>query len=499
MGKIEKALMKKQRSELERTNRAVYICYLVEVTVIFLAYFLEVVKGNRSLTYFIAVAATIIIPAVIMFVALKRDAEWKYFHFVYIAGFGILYAYVLFTTTNQLTFTYIMPIMLVLTMYNSIKLSLAFSILATVLNVGEVAYRGISKGLTAADITTAEIQILIIVFVGAYAIIANRMANVTNREKMEIVNGEKERTAKLLNRTINLSGSITKGVFEVKEHMEELGDSVSKTVSAMEEVSAGSVETAESIQTQLVKTEEIQKHIENVEKAATSIVENVNSTRNAIGKGNTNIGSMLAQVKASEQSGNQVAKELSNLNEYTQQMHSIVEMINNVAEQTSLLSLNASIEAARAGEAGKGFAVVASEISSLAGQTQEATENIESLIENIAERLEQVVQAINGLVAANQKQAQSAEDTADSFNQIEDKASTIAYSSDELNEIVKLLAKANGEIVESVQNISAITEQVSAHASETFESSRKNEGVVEQVGSIVEMLSKKAEELTKEQ
>ena len=68
MGKIEKALMKKRRSELERTNRTVYICYLVEVTVIFLAYFLEVVKGNRSLGYFIAVAATIIVPTVIMFV-----------------------------------------------------------------------------------------------------------------------------------------------------------------------------------------------------------------------------------------------------------------------------------------------------------------------------------------------------------------------------------------------------------------------------------------------
>ena len=54
--------------------------------------------------------------------------------------------------------------------------------------------------------------------------------------------------------------------------------------------------TAESIQTQLIKTEEIQKHIENVEKAAASIVENVNSTRNAIGSGNTNIGSMLEQA-----------------------------------------------------------------------------------------------------------------------------------------------------------------------------------------------------------
>ena len=62
-----------------------------------------------------------------------------------------------------------------------------------------------------------------------------------------------------------------------------------------------------------------------------------------------------------------------------------------------------------------------------------------------------------------------------------------------------MLAKANGEIVESVQNISAITEEVSAHASETFESSQNNIGVVKKVTGVVEMLSRKAEELTREQ
>lgn len=497
MGKIEKALTKKKRSESERINRMAYICYLVEVTVIFIAYFIEVIKGNRSLQYFIAVAAVIIIPAAVMFVIIKKNPGWKNFHVIFIIGFGILYAYVLFTTNNALTFTYAMPIMLALTMYNSIKLSLSISILITVLNIGEVAYRGITHGLTAADITTAEIQILIIVFVGIYSIIANRMANVSSNEKMDVLNEEKERTARLLKHTMDLSGSITEGVFEVQGHMDELGGSVSRTLSAMEEVSAGSVETAESIQNQLLKTEEIQNHIGDVEQAAESIAGNVDSTRIAIANGNTNILSMLEQVKASEESGSQVVAELSRLDEYTQQMHSIVELINNVADQTSLLSLNASIEAARAGEAGKGFAVVASEISSLAGQTQEATESIEELIQNIADRLEKVVCAINGLVEANKKQADSAEDTADSFNMIEDKAATIAGSSDELNRIVRMLAKANEEIVESVQNISAITEEVSAHASETFASSEKNVSVVKQVGGIVEMLSQKAKELAK--
>ena len=87
-----------------------------------------------------------------------------------------------------------------------------------------------------------------------------------------------------------------------------------------------------------------------------------------------NIRVLIEQVKVSDHANENMAAELSKLTAYTDQMQSIVDVIDNVTSQTSLLSLNASIEAARAGEAGKGFAVVAGEISSLATQTQEATE-----------------------------------------------------------------------------------------------------------------------------
>ena len=392
-----------------------------------------------------------------------------------------------------------MPMMLVITMYNSIRLSLILGITAVVLNVGEVVYRAMTQGLNIEDTATAEIQILILVFVGGYAIAANRVANVSNREKMEIVKGEKEHTTRILNNIISISGSITEEIFKVRSQMEKLGDSVSKTLGAMEEVSTGSTDNAQSVQQQLLKTEEIQKHVTDVKSAADAISGHVVATKNAIMKGNSNIRSMVKEVEVSEESGNQVAAELASLNEYARQMHSIVEIINNVADQTALLSLNASIEAARAGEAGKGFAVVASEISSLAGQTQEATESIQSLIQNISDELEGVVNAVNGLVEATQKQAVSAADVNESFSMIENSAALIESSSGELNMIVNLLAAANEGIVESIQNISAVTEEVSAHATETYESSAQNMTIVKQVTEIVSSLSNKAKELAEEQ
>lgn len=488
----------KNLGETGRVNRSVYICYLIEVSVIFVAYFMEVIKGTRTMQYFLAVAATIVIPAVVLFFVLKKWPESRKFSIIFLVGFGILYAYVLFTTTNQLTFTYVMPMMLAVIMYNSIKLSLISGITAVVLNVGEVVYRAVTRGLGIEETATAEIQILILVFVMAYSIVANRMANLSNKEKMENLRKEKENTAKLLSRIMNLSGSITEGIFDVQGQMEKLGDSVFKTLNAMEEVSTGCTDTAESVQQQMIKTEEIQNHVADVENAARAIGSHVNATQNVIRKGSGDIHSMIEQVRVSKQSGSQVMAELSSLNEYTRQMNSIVELINNVAEQTALLSLNASIEAARAGDAGRGFAVVASEISSLANQTQEATENIQSLIENIFDELENVVGAVNGFVEVTQKQADSAADVNESFSMIEDKAALIETGSKELNEIVNLLAAANKGIVESIQNISAITEEVSAHASETYESSVKNMSIVKQVKRIVSSLSDKAKELAEE-
>ncbi len=489
---------KKNRSEASRINLAVYQCYLVEVAVIFLVYLMEVVKGNRTIGYFLVTALTIIIPALVTLVFIKRDPESILIRYGIFLGFGIMYGFVLFTTNTVLTFTYAIPLMLAMTMYNRMRLSAIVSSLVVVMNITEIAYRGITGGLSAADITSAEIQVLIIVFAGAYSIVANRVSAASNQEKMKILAEEKEHTTRLLADITDLTGSITSQIFDVNEQMGMLGASEERTLNAMEEVSKGSTETAESVQTQMVQTEEIQNHIGDVERAAGEITDNVSETKNAINAGNTNLSMMLDKVRASEISGKEAADELNSLHEYTQQMHTIVELINNVADQTSLLSLNASIEAARAGEAGKGFAVVAGEISSLANQTQEATENIEALIQNIASRLENVVTAVDGLVDANRIQAESAKATVESFGQIEEQTATIESNTRAMNEVVHKLAGANAEIVESIQNISAITEEVSAHANETYESSENNTAIVNQVTSIVSALSDKAQQLALE-
>ena len=203
----------------------------------------------------------------------------------------------------------------------------------------------------------------------------------------------------------------------------------------------------------------------------------------------------MDQVKLSETAGTKVIKEVDILENSTAQMQSIVALIESIASQTSLLALNASIEAARAGDAGRGFAVVATEISNLAGQTSKATSDISGLIGGISTEMKEVIGAINSLVESNKLQNEAAGITRDSFEKIVESIGQIKNDSDDLSGVVGNLRAANAEIVESIQTISAITEEVSAHSNATMDITKKNSYVVKDIQGIVNDMNTDAEEL----
>lgn len=488
-------MQEKQFSEKKSINKAVIICHFVIATILTISYFIEVLKGSRTLAYALILFALAEVPVLLELISYKKNPENGLIkHF---AGFGysIFYVFVLFTTDNILAFTYAIPMYIVIILYMDMKYCSEIAIGGFLCNVVKVVLNLIGGNLEAVDIANAEIQIALMGIVGAFLVVANYVIVKINEQKLEIVNQEKNKVSDLLQNILEVSDVLTEGVDVVTDQMQILNSRMNETKVAMTEVSAGTSETADSIQNQLLKTEEIQNYIQDVTDVSGHINHSMDEANTQIILGQENMQNLMENAESSKVAGDRVSSEMQTLAEQAHNMQQIIDIITSIASQTSMLALNASIEAARAGDAGRGFAVVATEISGLANQTQQSTVKITDSIENVVRTLQNVTEAIQQLIENNEKQNVSAKLTSDSFSLIADSAREAKDRAEQLITVVDELAKANQVIVDTTQNVSAIMEEVSAHSNETLEVSEKNLQVVVQVSEQVDRLKAQTEKL----
>jgi predicted DNA-binding protein YlxM (UPF0122 family) len=136
--------------------------------------------------------------------------------------------------------------------------------------------------------------------------------------------------------------------------MNELESTSNATVFNMEEITTGTSETAQAIQNQLVMTENIQAVIDNIKKTTSQMGELAHKAIKLVSLGKDKMNELNSSVETNTKSSNETMESVHGLLNEVEAIQEIIDIINGIADQTNLLSLNASIEAARAGEAGKG-------------------------------------------------------------------------------------------------------------------------------------------------
>lgn len=444
---------------LTEKNQKFMTIYGAITVILCLAYILELVKGNRTLPYIIAFESILLIPyAFCIFKYFKHTSSisLKYIGFF---AYCALYGFVLLTSNSVLDFTYIVPMLLAILVYQNKKISFYGGLVALACNIASIVVKILNHTINVVD---SEIQIAVICLTifGSY-IIAVTLEKVANY-RVSVANKENEKNVKLVEK-------IGQSVDVLKQKMDNLSSESNsmhtdseKGVTAMVEIADGSSELANTIQLQLEKSSNIRE----LTLHTTDLMDDIN-TKFAKTLENTNVGNDKI-TKLNEKSiiindtNDSVKQTISDLTTKIQDVDRILDMINQVARQTNLLSLNASIEAARAGDAGKGFAVVASEIKSLSEQTANATKDIQNIFNDIKEQSTQVSSSVTALITENEAQIALVSECESAFNDIRDNINSITDTLKEQTSSLEDVNKNNTEISEEIERLSAFSEELFA-------------------------------------
>ena len=316
-----------------------------------------------------------------------------------------------------------------------------------------------------------------------------------NDDALGSIAAEHEKEKRILDGVLSISQSIQTESVKSGELIEKLVGVTESVTNSMQEISASANTTAGSIEEQSTMTNSIQDAIGVTGESSKQMVDIAMNSNESIQENIRVMEELRTQSELITNTNHEVTIAMTKLQNKTKEVEEIAGMILNISSQTNLLALNASIEAARAGEAGRGFAVVASQISTLASQTKSATVNITELINHINTELESVRSAVNIVADSNQQNRESTQAVSGNFNHIMEGTDTVVAQAQELMGIVDDLFSANREITENIQTISAITEEVSAHANETYHACEQNSILVNHVSSIVSSLNENAAKL----
>lgn len=483
-------------SEIQRCNKVTMLCHGLIGAIISAAYLIEVLKGSRTILYLAMLILLALGPFLVEVAMYKKNPESQILRKVIAYSYAVMYAVVVFTTTSKLPFTYIVPMLIVITLYGDISYCMRVGVGGVIVNVADVAYKALVTGLAKEDIADIEIRVIVMVIIVIYLCITAKVLKQINEDKQQELAEEKDKIERLLNQVMRLSGELSGGVEQVDDHMSRLDKSVDEMSAAMEDVATGTQETAESVQNQLTRTQEIQKLIDEVGEVGIFIKERMDTATDEMESGVADMELLAKQSKQSRAANTTVVNLMNELHNQAEKMNEIIGLITSIANRTSMLALNASIEAARAGgDAGASFSVVAKQVTDLADQTKEATVNIAELIGTVTDELNQVTDAVKVVEQNAEAQDEKTENLSKSLNNLMDMTITIAEKTSGLEQMIEKLSTANENIVQDIQTISAITQEVTAHSNETLNTCRANQEIVDRVSQITAQLNENAREL----
>ncbi|MBP0725180.1 methyl-accepting chemotaxis protein [Bacillus sp. RG28] len=302
----------------------------------------------------------------------------------------------------------------------------------------------------------------------------------------------------LINKINFTSHRLTESSENLALTIEQVKDITKEMNNSMEVMSRGAEVQMTSTKESAVATEEIATGVQYVaEKLSVASESSTDATKN-VEEGSVHIQKGISEMESIHHSVEHSSSLVQELGKKSEEINTIINVINSISEQTNLLALNASIEAARAGEHGKGFAVVAQEIRKLAEGSKTSTVKISEILSSVQAETNLIIEAmeqektktINGLHAIKQ--------TGEKFTQVSESISKVNQQIQEVSATSEQISAATEEVTASFTEISQIATESFQSTEAAANESKEQLKMAEEINSSVNELAKLAIELKKE-
>lgn len=308
-------------------------------------------------------------------------------------------------------------------------------------------------------------------------------------------NGMIENIALLIREVKNATNTVSESsesLLDITEKTAMVSSEISKT---MEEVAKGMDEEARDTQYGSEAVNELADKIELVSKSTNNMKDISDETNKLSNNGLKVVKVLTEKSKESSIATYRVGEIIEKVDKSSEEIGIITSTIERIAQQTNLLSLNASIEAARAGEHGRGFAVVAEEVRKLSEESSKAATQIKELISGVQVQSKSAVESMESAKTIITEQDKAVEETESIFCYISNSIKSLISMTEELKKYSDEMAVKKDEIVSVIGNITAATEETSAATQEVSASTEEQLATMEEVSSHTNDLSKLASEL----
>lgn len=297
------------------------------------------------------------------------------------------------------------------------------------------------------------------------------------QQLLDVVRNIKESSETLLSAGTELS--------DMAGQTSATADDISK---AVEEISQGAISQAEEIETASDEIESMGQLIEKIVDNVAALNSNAQEIKGSSDKSLTIIQELSTSNERSMEAVRRISEQVDATNDSAMKISSAVDLITSIAEETNLLSLNASIEAARAGEQGKGFAVVAGQIQKLAEQSNESARKIADIIHELLEDSETSIQVMDEVEKIMNEQQAKLTETRKQFIEVGNGISATSEATSLIKSQTESCDAARAKVVDVISNLSAISQQNAASTEETTAS-------MEELNATINLLAESARQL----